>query len=261
MSETKTINPLSISSVFIEMKYNDEVLGVGTAFYYKKDDKLYLLSNWHNYSGRNPETKRPIHSQAALPNQIKVYSYKVLGESIELNEQTYPLQDENGDSLWYEHGELGSKVDVAALPINIDFEVLDINEAINEIDPYDNRALEIGENLFVLGYPFGISGGSYFPIWKSASIASEPEIDCDSLPLFYIDTATREGMSGSPVVKYKDRPVSLISNDRKVSSFAEFVGVYSGRIIPKDLIEVQLGKVWKASCIDKVLSGSLYVDA
>jgi hypothetical protein len=54
-------------------------------------------------------------------------------------------------------------------------------------------------DAFVLGYPRGMSGGGHFPVWKRATIATEPDIDLDGLPRFYIDTATREGMSGSPV--------------------------------------------------------------
>ena len=42
-------------------------------------------------------------------------------------------------------------------------------------------------------------GGAMFPIWKRGSIASEPEIPIDGKPMFYIDTATRQGMSGAPV--------------------------------------------------------------
>ena len=58
--------------------------------------------------------------------------------------------------------------------------------------------------MFVLGYPKGISGGRGFPIWKRASIATEPDIQHDGLPKLLVDTATREGMSGAPVVAIAD---------------------------------------------------------
>ena len=37
---------------------------------------------------------------------------------------------------------------------------------------------------------------------KRARIASEPIIDIQDRPLMYIDTASRSGMSGSPVIIY-----------------------------------------------------------
>ena len=56
--------------------------------------------------------------------------------------------------------------------------------------------LRVSADVFVLGYPRGISGGRGFPI----SIATEPKIDLDGVPKLLIDTATREGMSGGPVI-------------------------------------------------------------
>jgi len=65
------------------------------------------------------------------------------------------------------------------------------NEKLLNLSKFKVRA---GMDAFVLGYPLGISGGAKFPIWKRASIASEPDIDVDSLPKIVIDTATREGI-------------------------------------------------------------------
>lgn len=265
MSAQITINPLNCSTVFIEMLFEDQILGKGTAFYIRKDEKLYLISNWHNYSGRKPETNIPIHSQLAIPNKIKTYGYRIKENpnQIEPFEITHNLENENGDALWFEHPDHGRQIDVAALPIQIanENEILDIYAAIDEIDPHDNMVLKIGESLFVIGYPFGVTADGYLPIWKSASIASEPAIDCDNLPMIYIDTATREGMSGSPVIKYKDRTVAIGPDSNNLcTAHAEFVGVYSGRIIPQDLIEVQLGKVWKENCIEAILNGNPYTN-
>jgi hypothetical protein len=65
--------------------------------------------------------------------------------------------------------------------------------------PLDKLSLTPGMDVFVLGYPRGISGGGRFPLWKRGSIASEPDVNIDNLPMMYIDTATREGMSRAPV--------------------------------------------------------------
>ena len=54
--------------------------------------------------------------------------------------------------------------------------------------------------LLVLGFPMNLSHEEILPIWKRASVATEPDIPHDNLPVFLIDTATREGMSGAPVI-------------------------------------------------------------
>jgi len=59
----------------------------------------------------------------------------------------------------------------------------------------------IGMDAFILGFPKGIAHQQLLPIWKRGSIATEPEIPReDDLPVFLVDTATREGMSGAPVL-------------------------------------------------------------
>lgn len=67
--------------------------------------------------------------------------------------------------------------------------------------------LRVATDVFVLGYPKGISGGGEFPIWKRASIATEPDIQLGTLPKMLVDTATREGMLGAPVIAVARRGV------------------------------------------------------
>ena len=106
---------------------------------------------------------------------------------------------------------------------------------------------------FVLGYPRGMSGGGHFPIWKRATIATEPDFDLDGLPRFYIDTATREGMSGSPVyaqeVGYWLPEGETDQGKASIGKGRRFVGVYSGRLGADDEFKAQLGIVWKESAL------------
>src|SRR5690242_7246944 len=59
--------------------------------------------------------------------------------------------------------------------------------------------------LFVIGYPQNTE--NFYPIWKSGTIASEPNLMPLGIPFFYIDATTRKGMSGSPVV-FRDNKIS-----------------------------------------------------
>jgi hypothetical protein len=57
----------------------------------------------------------------------------------------------------------------------------------------------IGMDVFVLGYPFG-PGKTGLPVWKRGSIASEPDLVPQVENYLLVDTASRPGMSGSPVI-------------------------------------------------------------
>ena len=70
-----------------------------------------------------------------------------------------------------------------------------LNELAN-----DPLVIGIGMEVFILGYPFKIAPPA-FPIWKRGSIASEPELVRMTGGYLYVDTASRPGMSGAPVIR------------------------------------------------------------
>ena len=121
----------------------------------------------------------------------------------------------------------------------------------------------IGEDVFVLGYPRGLTGGALLPIWKRGTIATEPMFDHHQLPRFLIDTATREGMSGAPVIaransgSYQDTSgVSVMAlRSQNLSPPTKFVGIYSGRIPGAIDLEAQVGIVWKARVVEEIVLG------
>jgi hypothetical protein len=104
----------------------------------------------------------------------------------------------------------------------------------------------VGKEVFVLGYPFGQLALrlSLHPIWKRASIATELDYLVEHLPMFLVDTASRSGMSGSPVIYV-------------AGQFQQFVGVYSGRYGADDLNDVQLGRVWRAPLVQEIIDNGV----
>ena len=109
------------------------------------------------------------------------------------------------------------------------------------------------------------------PIWKRASIATEPSLPAFNEPCFLVDSATREGMSGSPVVAYATSArhyPHLAVNSGEITPETillykpglAFLGIYSGRIGVGDLFEAQIGKVWYASVIDEMLANPRTLD-
>ncbi len=249
----------------IEIMYENQKLGIGTAFSYLHNEQTYLITNWHNASGRHPETLKVINTAAAIPNKFILHypvdfnkdksfpngESKVGWHSFELN----LYQD--SEPVWYEHPEHGHKVDAVAIPLGISASMLKPANA-KELD-LEKITLRPSLDVYVLGYPLGLTGGAKLPIWKRGSIASEPDIDLDKLPKFFIDTATRQGMSGSPV--YAQQSGYIIPEggsgpeDAIIGEARRFAGIYSGRV-GDDNFQAQLGIVWKESAIIEIINGN-----
>ena len=116
----------------------------------------------------------------------------------------------------------------------------------------------IGMDVFVLGYPFG-TGKTGLPIWKRGSIASEPDLVPHVESYLLVDTASRPGMSGSPVIL---RTYFMHVTQRNVITVTsgpanKFIGVYSGRLHTQDSLEAQIGMVWAGTYIDEIIDGGL----
>ncbi|WP_461025374.1 serine protease family protein, partial [Streptomyces heilongjiangensis] len=112
--------------------------------------------------------------------------------------------------------------------------------------------LRITDRLFVLGFPFGHTGSWPFAVWTAAPVASEPLARWDQLPGFLLDSRTRPGQSGSPVVMHirPGEPVvaggDVITHEESVTAL---VGIYSGRLDPN----ADLGMVWTTDALFKIL--------
>jgi hypothetical protein len=101
------------------------------------------------------------------------------------------------------------EADVVAIPINRkDFASCDIKYksfASNNLLP-TNLQLDVGEDVFVMGYPLGIYDEIYnLPVIRGGTISSAYPIPWNRRPYFLIDANLEEGTSGSPVLtKFKE---------------------------------------------------------
>jgi hypothetical protein len=162
---------------------------------------------------------------------------------------TQPLLKDNRP-LWLEHPRLGPRADIAALPLRVD-----PRPCIREIDisEQDKISLRPTEMVSVVGFPFGKRGPAQFAIWAAGFIASEYGILYDGLPQVLIDSRSRTGQSGSPVLAYRTGLANYENGEvAHVSSGAvyRFVGVYSGRIHP----ESDIGTVWRADAVRELVA-------
>lgn len=254
------VNDVSIRSYKCEMLFNGLILSYGTCFFFKYSERIFIVTNWHNLSGRDPHTNKPLSKHASIPNEINVMIpiRNRLGFS---GWGRFQLIDNHGENLWLEHPSK-NKIDVAILEVEIPENLEPRFVSDIKIDPY--LELAVSGDVFIVGYPLGITVAETLPLWKRASFASEPSIDVDNLPKYLVDTATREGMSGSPVFarsSYVRGGFDVSGNafeDNRPWSVAHqysFIGIYSGRI-GQDTFQAQLGIVWKSRVIIEIIEGN-----
>lgn len=199
-------------------------------------------------SGKDPNTDKHLSSTLAEPNRFRVW-WNRKGQLGNKHSTVETIRDRQGAPLWFIHPQHGKGVDVVALPVtpHVDTEMYPINEM-----PSMDLRLTIGMDAFVLGYPFGI-GPAGLPVWKRGSFASEPDLFPGQL-FTLIDTASRPGMSGSPVIRRSFGTHLLANGDVAMAAgdASKFCGVYSGRITSKDATDAQLGMMWPAPLVSEI---------
>ena len=272
----RPLHYFSLSTTPIKL-FNEQggLLGNATSFFYEaKDSQLFLITNWHVVTGRDPW--KPSESQTgAIPSiaRIRLHRKQELidgQKSIALTDiQEFPFRinsNDGNDPRWLEHPEYRFDVDVVAIKIHEPSKlrnqfVLNVVNRWKEF--HKGYQPEVMDDVFVIGYPWGLSAsperGEIIPIYKRGSIASDPIIDFRRRPSILIDCRTTSGMSGSPVIASHDgilMPDGYMSADTTLGTVSSFLGIYSGRLMEENSMEnrereiSEIGIVWKASVLD-----------
>jgi hypothetical protein len=263
--------------------------GYATGFFVRTEQALLLVTNWHVVTGLNPANPSVMSLSAPPPSFIKL---TVRSKTEWLTELTVPLYDREGRPLWEEHPE-GPAVDMVIYPLSLTLEsyfvLVDIQAAVGRSE-FDET---VAKDVFILGYPFskdemrssfGTDAPYYFPVWKRGSIATEPDIRLTGR-LLLIDSLTRPGMSGAPVVIAQDETVISLGSAENAAIFERrqrgemsaldalcaldtnslanmtekrfrFLGVYSGVIGNTRLEQVALGKCWHIDALRELVANS-----
>lgn len=247
---------LSLSTVPITPFFNERQLPEATGFVWKRRNRLYLITNWHVAAATNPFTRALLLEGGARPNRFRCPFIIRIG-AYERELIDIPIRDENDAPLWLVHPSQRIRpIDIVAIPL--DEEELNGKVTLlplNELAP-GRIAVMIGMDVFVLGYPFGSSPPA-FPVWKRGSIASEPDLVKITTGYYLIDTASRPGMSGSPVVLRSWKGHVMETNNFMPMTdgpIDRVIGIYSGR---KDDApsQAQIGMVWHVDYIDNIIDG------
>ncbi len=249
-----TIDPYSLVSVPLDLHSNGKSIGPATGFFYARNDQKYFVSNWHVFSGRNPTNGQPINQKTgAVPDQI-IFPLPIKGKPGEwCDRATIELRDKNGNATWLQHPN-GQDFDVAVFRVHSLPEECTTYEAVRPNET-SNMAIKPGMDVFIVGFPLGISKQGNFPIWKRGSVASEPDVPVENLPVILADTATMKGMSGSPVYvrSFGNAILENGGTDIKPQTYTRFIGVYSGSYGGEDELAAQLGRVWHKFVLDEVI--------
>ena len=248
------IDPYSQAALPLEMLFDDTVLATATCFIWEQASRPFLVTNWHVVTGRHPQTGRHLSSHAGEPSSVRIHLPRVA--TIE-GKQTveFALYDDNGRPRWMVHPQYGHQIDVAVMEIKLP-NIGVIAHPINTLTSVPPEVkVSIAFDVYVLGFPLGIGDG--LPVWKRASVATEPELGGLDKPIL-IDTATRSGMSGAPVI-WRGSSYSWKKANEAGSvmggTYSKFVGVYSSRAAANSALEAQLGYVWRAAVIEEIITG------
>jgi hypothetical protein len=250
-----TIDAYSLVTVPLEPMFNDTSLGVATGFIWKSGERFYLITNWHVVTGRNFLTGENLSPHGGRPNKLRAL-FNPKSREFGKHQVDILIRNDDGEPDWLVYP-LDRKLDVVAVPLpaQINEQLFALN-AINTASS-QNLAVGVGMDVFILGYPFGAEPPG-FPVWKRGSIASEPELARLTTDYFLVDTASRPGMSGAPVIR-RSWGSHLLANggaDLAPNAYTRFVGVYSGRRVGKDEADAQLGIVWPAVFVDDIIAGN-----
>lgn len=249
------IDQFSLATTPIEQYFNATLLGTATGFLWELNEEFYLITNCHVVTCREFPNGHNLREDAGRPNTLRVW-FNFAGGNFWKQQYDIHIRDDEGNPLWLVHPL--HKVDIAVVPLKFTDDQMKVLRLypMNKITSSD-LAVYIGMEVFILGYPFGIRIPAY-PVWKRGSIASEPDLAPFTDVFLMVDTASRPGMSGGPVILRSwtnhlmqdgtNRPVDATTRTR-------FMGVYSGRLKPtlKDDLDTQISMVWPAMAIDEII--------
>jgi Trypsin-like peptidase domain len=247
----RTVDPWSRTTTRVTLAFGETDLGAASGFFWQHGEDNFLITNWHVIAGRDANSGQPLKDHGGVPDRF-TFTYRPVTGGIEVLTVTVGLGHDRG---WLVHPKHGRAVDVVAIPLPkvVGWEGRAINRLASE-----EMAVEVGRDAFVLGYPFGNTPAG-LPIWKRASLASEPGLMDLEKEYYLIDTASRPGMSGAPVIlRAFDGGKTRSGTLRFGQDLTSLYGVYAGRLVSQDPNDLQLGRVWPSWNIAEVVTGGVW---
>jgi len=241
---SQTLDPLSVTSLRLNLRHDDVEIGSATGFVVEKANKRYLITNRHVVLMCTLDSNPGNIGGWICANKLTILHNRLnhLGQWVRVVEDLY---DEKNSKRWLEHPTLGASADLVALPLQkaedvqfypLDMELRRADIAVGPADP-----------VSIVGFPFGLAQDGGLPVWKTGTVASDLDINFRGKPIFLVDTTSRPGMSGAPVYAVRSGAFRSADGTLKTAlngSAKRFLGVYSEQILA-----AELGGVWKAEAL------------
>jgi hypothetical protein len=167
----------------------DSSVGTATGFFYRDDNRVFLITNKHvvTYSleEKKPNLVLVLHTNQNNPSQTATLRIPLF---------------ENSNRRWYQYDDVD--IDIAAIPIERNILSTVYFVSFSEVDfPPKGIEFSVGEDLLAVGFPRGFHDQKNFiPVVRNCTVATPISVPFEGAPLMLIDGTFHPGMSGSPVV-------------------------------------------------------------
>lgn len=261
----QNVHGLSLLTTLVNLRHKGRSVSIGTGFFYKNDKGvIFLATNYHVVTGLSPDER---NIKNLLGDEILIQLRDKEGK---MHDQSIPLFI--GEfKTWLEHPS-DDEADIVLIPLpanlleKIDFSYITSKTTI------DNLLLHPSSPVVMIGYPHGYRDAkNNLPIWKTGSLASEPEYDFDGKKVIVVDISAFPGMSGAPAFFVTHNSYTTKSGDvfMQGGMSIHFLGVYASmQMLNTDLYleqvqnnsnykvphseSLQLGHVWKAQLLEEI---------
>ena len=162
----------------IHLRDRGGIIATGSGFFFVHADEWFLITNWHNVSGRHAFSKRSLGESGRFPEyvDVKLATYRPGTEAFATVAHRVEIFYD-GKPHWFEHPNLGSDCDVIALPFDRPKRCPPFMHNAANLISSQRIPVRPGGPVFIIGFPRSISVGIGLPLWKSGYIASEPYFD------------------------------------------------------------------------------------
>lgn len=233
-----SVSDISLACTSIEQLANDgsdTVVSHGSGFFWRYEDRVFLVSARHVFSGRDPFTDRPMSTLGFIPMRFRFYPALERSAGVWSRSQGYFHFDGDHSQPWFQDPEFERlRTDIAMVPVaDCEFPIKCLNDSPSN---FSELMSHIGFECSVVGYPLPNVSGLMTPIWRRGTLASEPLLPIDDKPMFLLDAATSPGFSGAPVFRRHVGPAPVDQPDGSTQVLLDrilstrFIGVYAGRL-------------------------------
>ena len=261
------IDHISLSTTPVILRNGGAVVSQGTGFFYvrkrENEQVLFLVTNYHVLTGVAPEEEG-----APKGDNVEWYFHSDANDSSKVKSVNFPLFTREKEPTWitstnYENADLA----VVPIPAAL-IEACDIRCISEEWYAESDLMVRPTTSCTLVGYPYGFyDKANFLPVWKTGSIASEPEVGFNGNPYFLLDISAFPGMSGAPAFAIAYGTYESTSGAAKVGGARKFLGIYASmQMLNKEMYleelvnsesslgirdqeSLQLGHVWNASLI------------